>query len=113
MTDVENKDAVSSLSETRDQMTQYFCLCGVRDVGIVAGAVGFGILAGWASHQVLRGRWRSMPVVVSLALTGAAYLTRQRFVVKAGLTVGGAALLLSNVHFTFWDQLEEDRMLEA
>ena len=39
--------------------------------------------------------------------------SKRRFVVKSALVVGGATLLLSNVHFTFWDQLEEDRMLEA
>src|SRR5690606_34166574 len=101
------------VGEARDQMTNYLCVCGVRDVGLIVGAVTTGILAGYASHQVLRGRWRSVPVVVSLVLVGAAYLSKPRFVVKSALAVSGATLLLSNVHFTFWDQLEEDRMLEA
>jgi DMSO/TMAO reductase YedYZ heme-binding membrane subunit len=109
----ETKSTVEAVAETRDQMTNYLCVCGVKDVSIIVGAVTTGILAGYAAHQVLRGRWRSVPVVVSLALVGAAYLSKQRFVTKAALAVGGATLLLSNVHFTFWDQLEEDRKLEA
>ena len=113
MSETETKSSVDLVAETRTQMTEYLCVCGVRDVSLIVGAVATGILAGYAAHHVLRGRWRAVPVVVSLALTGAAYFSKRRFVVKSALAVGGATLLLSNVHFTFWDQLEEDRMLEA
>ncbi|MEZ4437091.1 MAG: hypothetical protein R3F65_32240 [bacterium] len=109
----EQKTSVDAVTEIREQMTDYLCVCGVRDVALVVGAVGTGLVAGFVGHQVLRGRWRAAPVVVSLALCTAAMFTKRRFVVKSALAVGGATMLLSTVHFTFWEQIEEDLILEA
>ena len=109
----EPKSSVDAVSEMREQMVDHLCVCGVRDVALVVSAVGTGMLAGFIGHNVLRGRWRTAPIVVSLALCAAAGFSRRRFVVKSALAVGGATLLLSSVHFTFWEQIEEDRVLEA
>lgn len=119
----EERTLVDSVKEFHQQMQQgmvvqanHLCIGSMRDVGVVIGALGVGVTAGWVGSWSMRGGWRYLPIVAGAGLLLAARLVpseRMRFVTRSSMVVGGAALMLSMVHYTLQASLEETRTMEA
>lgn len=121
------RNAADALREVRDELTnnhtrdlavqsRHLCLGSMRDVAVVVGALGAGLLAGRVAAVGLAGRWRLMPFVVGGACLLAARFVpseKMRFATRSATVVGGSALMLTFIHFTLEATLEEALGLEA
>jgi hypothetical protein len=121
------RNAAETMRQIRDEITtthtndlavqsRHLCLGSMRDVAVVVGALGAGLLAGRVAAVGLAGRWRLMPFVIGGACLIAARFVpseKMRFVTRSATVVGGSALMLSMIHFTLESTLEEALGMEA
>lgn len=110
------KDLRRDMNNSLAVQANHLCIRSMRDVAIVVGALGAGLVAGRIAAFGLQGKWRIAPFAIGGAcLLAARFVPSEqlRFVTRSSMVVGGSALMLSMVHFTLQAALEEARTMEA